>query len=262
MAQNFSKNLSFIGRNIKKIRQVKKISQAEFAGLFHLSRPSIGAYEEGRSEPKIETLILIATYFKLSIDLLLKRELSTSEIFSLDTIKKKLDKAHNVGHNSSIITTASLVSQDQFLNYIVHHKNNDFIDKLPKIGIPMKASSYLICFEMVGSEMVFQQQGLHHGDLLIGKLVPHTNLEKIIGQVLCLVTNSGILTKRLDSVDSKHLQLKSDDTNYPTEGLLLENIIQIWQILGVFSQKINPPNYLEGRVLKLEQAIDKLSPPT
>ena len=57
MAQNFSKNLSFIGRNIKKIRQVKKISQAEFAHLFHLSRPSIGAYEEGRSEPKIETLI-------------------------------------------------------------------------------------------------------------------------------------------------------------------------------------------------------------
>ena len=154
-----------------------------------------------------------------------------------------------------------MVSQDQFLNYIVHHKNNDFIDKLPKIGIPMKASSYLICFEMVGSEMVFQQQGLHHGDLLIGKLVPQTNLQETIGQVLCLVTNSGILTKRLDSVDSKHLQLKSDDTNYPKEDLLIESIIQIWQILGVFSRKMNPPNYLEGRVLKLEQAIDRLSPP-
>ena len=262
MAQNFSKNLSYIGRNIKKIRQIKKISQAEFASLFDLSRPSIGAYEEGRSEPKIETLILIATYFKLSIDLLLTRELSISEIFSLESIKKKLNKAHNLSQDSTIITTAPLVSQDQFLNYVVHHKNNDFMEKLPKIGIPMKSHSYLICFEMVGSEMVFQQQGIHHGDLLIGKLVPHTNLEEIIGQVLCLVTNSGILTKRLDSVDSKHLQLKSDDTNYPTEGLLLKSIIQIWQILGVFSQKINPPNYLEGRVLKLEQAINKLSPPT
>ena len=259
MAQNFSKNLSFVGRNIKKIRQVKKISQAEFAGLFHLSRPSIGAYEEGRSEPKIETLILIATYFKLSIDLLLTRELSIAEIFSLDTIKKKLDKAHNVGHNSSIIVSAPLVSQDQFLNYVVNHNSNDFIDKLPKIGIPIKASSYLICFEMVGSEMVFQQQGLHNGDLLIGKLVHQTDLKGMIGQVLCLVTKSGISTKRLDSVNPRHLQLKSDDPNYPIEDLLSENIIQIWQVLGVFSEKINPPNYLEGRILKLEQAIDKLS---
>ena len=259
MAQNFSKNLSYVGRNIKKIRQVKKISQAEFASLFDLSRPSIGAYEEGRSEPKIETLILIATYFKISIDLLLTRELSISEIFSLESIKKKLDKAHNLGHDSTIITTAPLISQDQFLNYIVHHKNNDFMDRLPKIGIPLKASSYLVCFEMVGSEMVIQQQGIHHGDLLIGRLVPQTDLQKIIGEVLCLVTTSGIFTKRLDSVNPKHLHLKSDDPSYPMQDILLESIIQIWRVIGIFSKKINPPTYLEGRILKLEQAIDKLS---
>ena len=112
---------------------------------------------------------------------------------------------------------------------------------------------------MVGSEMVFQQQGLHNGDLLIGKLVPQTDLKGMIGQVLCLVTNSGISTKRLDSVNPRRLQLKSDDPNYPIEDLLSENIIQIWQVLGVFSEKTNPPNYLESRILKLEQAIDKLS---
>ena len=123
----------------------------------------------------------------------------------------------------------------------------------------MKSHSYLICFEMVGSEMVFQQQGIHHGDLLIGRLVSQTDLQKIIGQVLCLVTTSGIFTKRLDSVNPKHLHLKSDDPSYPMQDLLLESIIQTWEIIGIFSKKINPPTYLEGRILKLEQAIDKLS---
>ena len=259
MAQNFSKNLSFIGRNIKKIRQVKKISQAEFAHLFHLSRPSIGAYEEGRSEPKIETLIQIAKYFKLSIDVLLTRELSISEIFSLESIKKKLDKAHNLGHDPAATTAAPLISQDRFLDYIVHHQNNDFMDRQPKIGIPMTASSYLICFEMVGSEMVFQQQGLHHGDVLISQLIRQTDIQKVLGQVVSLVTASGIFTKRLDSVNQKHLQLKSDDPSYPLQAVLIENIIQIWQVIGVFSEKTNAPTYLEDRMLKLEQAIDKLS---
>jgi transcriptional regulator with XRE-family HTH domain len=259
MAQNFSKNLSFIGRNIKKIRQVKKISQAEFAHLFHLSRPSIGAYEEGRSEPKIETLIQIAKYFKLSIDVLLTRELSISEIFSLESIKKKLDKAHNLGLDPSATTAAPLIDQDQFLDYVVHHQNNDFIERQPKIGIPVTASSYLICFEMVGSEMVFQQQGLHHGDVLISQLVRQIDIQKVLGQVVSLVTPSGIFTKRLDSVNQKHLQLKSDDPSYPLQEVLIENILQIWQVIGVFSEKTNPPTYLEDRMLKLEQAIDKLS---
>ena len=34
--------MSFIGKNIKKIRTVKNLSQAGFAQLFNLARPSVG----------------------------------------------------------------------------------------------------------------------------------------------------------------------------------------------------------------------------
>jgi hypothetical protein len=43
------------------------------------------------------------------------------------------------------------------------------------------------------------------------------------------------------------------------QEVLIENVLQIWQVIGVFSEKTNPPTYLEDRMLKLEQAIDKLS---
>ncbi|MTI32320.1 helix-turn-helix domain-containing protein, partial [Xanthovirga aplysinae] len=49
--------MSYIGKNIRKIRSVKKLSQAAFAQLFDLGRATVGAYEEGRAEPKIDTII-------------------------------------------------------------------------------------------------------------------------------------------------------------------------------------------------------------
>ena len=55
--------MSKIGNNIRKIRSVKNLNQSDFADLFELKRASIGAYEEGRAEPKINTVIEIANYF-------------------------------------------------------------------------------------------------------------------------------------------------------------------------------------------------------
>jgi DNA-binding XRE family transcriptional regulator len=55
--------MGVIGKNVRKIRTVKKLSQAAFAEIFNLARPSVGAYEEERSEPKLETVIQIASLF-------------------------------------------------------------------------------------------------------------------------------------------------------------------------------------------------------
>lgn len=57
------------------------MSQSDFAELFDLKRTAIGSYEEGRAEAKIDTIIKIADYFKLSLDKLLRKELTVNEIF-------------------------------------------------------------------------------------------------------------------------------------------------------------------------------------
>lgn len=73
--------MSFFGKNIRKIRIAKKMTQTEFAELFDLKRTALGAYEEGRAEAKIDTVIKIADYFKLTLDQLLRKELTINEIF-------------------------------------------------------------------------------------------------------------------------------------------------------------------------------------
>jgi len=72
--------MSVFGKNVKKIRVLKNLSQQEFGDLFEISRGSVGSYEEGRAEPKIDTAIKIAKYYKLSLDLLLTKEMTVNDI--------------------------------------------------------------------------------------------------------------------------------------------------------------------------------------
>ena len=73
--------MSYFGKNIRKIRIAKKMTQTEFAELFDLKRTALGSYEEERAEAKIDTIIKIADHFKLTLDQLLKKELTVNEIF-------------------------------------------------------------------------------------------------------------------------------------------------------------------------------------
>ncbi|MBX2846460.1 MAG: helix-turn-helix domain-containing protein [Saprospiraceae bacterium] len=75
--------MSFIGQNIKKIRTVKKLSQQQMSDILGVSRASVGSYEEGRAEPKIDTIIRIANHFSITIDALLTREISVNDIVNL-----------------------------------------------------------------------------------------------------------------------------------------------------------------------------------
>ena len=72
--------MSFFGKNIKKIRVIKALSQQAFAELFSLKRATLGAYEEGRSEPKIDTIIKVANYFSISIDDFLTKEVTVNQL--------------------------------------------------------------------------------------------------------------------------------------------------------------------------------------
>jgi len=79
---------SILSKNIRKLRAFKNLNQTQFADLIDVKRASIGAYEEGRAEPKLDTLIRITTYFKISLDNLIVSELTVNQI-------AKFDKAYN-----------------------------------------------------------------------------------------------------------------------------------------------------------------------
>lgn len=82
--------MSKFGKNIKKIRNVRGLTQAQLAEMIEVNRGVISSYEEGRAEPKIETIIKTAEVFQLSIDMLLKNSVTVNQLsgFSLPEIAK------------------------------------------------------------------------------------------------------------------------------------------------------------------------------
>lgn len=80
--------MSYFGANIKTIRHAKGLSQQAFADLFELNRGVIGAYEEGRSEPKIATLLTVVHYFNLDLDKFLTVPLTIDDLNKPENFEK------------------------------------------------------------------------------------------------------------------------------------------------------------------------------
>ena len=254
--------MSFIGKNIKRIRTVKKLSQAKFAELFKLARPSVGAYEEGRAEPKIQTVIDIAHYFGLSVDVLLTKELTVNELYSFDILHEKLDDFHGTGNEPRLTVKKDnipLVKGHYQLEYLVNYKSRDFLDKLPTIDLPLTFKEVPRAFEMIGSHMEYKQSGLHHGDILLCGHLPKGKLRKITqGQVLLIVTKKELIVRRLKEIIDEVFFLTADDPNYDTVDVPEPNVLEAWLVKGVFSTYLEPPQMLEEKVLLIEDTLKRL----
>lgn len=61
-----------VGKNIKKIRDLKNVSQDKLSKLSNLPRTSIGRYERGERIPNIDTLNKIADALNVSIDIFIR----------------------------------------------------------------------------------------------------------------------------------------------------------------------------------------------
>lgn len=61
-------------KNLKKLRQEKRLTQKELAQIFNTFQPTILSWEKGTKEPDYKTLCNIANYFGVTVDYLLGRE--------------------------------------------------------------------------------------------------------------------------------------------------------------------------------------------
>ena len=74
--------MNYIAKNIRHLRTLKGLTQEQLAEELQTTRSRIGSYEEGRSEPPIQMLVIFSEYFKLPIDVLVKSDLTYAEDFS------------------------------------------------------------------------------------------------------------------------------------------------------------------------------------
>lgn len=73
-----------INENIRFIRKQLKLTQDQFGKQLGIKRSLVGAYEEGRAEPRLELLSKIAGLVDLPVDALLSSDLNAGTKPSLE----------------------------------------------------------------------------------------------------------------------------------------------------------------------------------
>ncbi|MBN1253348.1 MAG: helix-turn-helix transcriptional regulator [Bacteroidales bacterium] len=218
--------MSFFGKNIKKIRAAKKLSQTAFADLFRLKRASIGAYEEGRAEAKIDTIIEIANYFKLTLNQLLTKELTLNEIYRISSFTNE--------NLSTISNKIPFVKNINFADYIIKNNDENFLKSLEKIILPDNKKK-LIAFEYIGDKMANFQSGIKHGDILICENILLENIDKIAeNTIIVAVSKQDILIGRF-TYNNKTLKINYDNPAYSSNQIKIEKINKLFLAKKIIS---------------------------
>jgi transcriptional regulator with XRE-family HTH domain len=247
--------MSFFGKNIKKIRTVKGLSQAAFAELFDLKRPTLGAYEEHRSEPKIETIIKIANYFSIKIDTLLTSEITVNELLqfkeSLTTLTENIKKEQ--------FPKRPCITDSNSADYLKHSKNDIFIDEMPSLQLPINSTKNFRALTVSTLEMTNQDKGFYPKDIVIGEQTPTSVIPKLTnGTLVFAIVNNSIIFRRL-YVTNKNVIFRADHKNIEDEVYKISDIKELWRIRYVFCRRI--PEFstsFEDKIINMEQEILKM----
>ena len=247
--------MSFFGKNIKKIRSVKTLSQQAFAELFGLKRGTLGAYEEGRSEPKIETIIKIANYFSIPIGDLLTKELTVNTLLKF---KDNLIIDHEELAKEKFAKIPCIIQKNE-ADYIAYHKKSNFINDLPSLALPVNPEKTFRGYTVNNLEMSHNDQGLFPKDIVIGELVPKSVYKKLNNGILVLVlANERLILRRL-FITGNTITLRADHRNVDEIEISIKDVMELWRIRYVFYHRIpEVTNDIEEKLHFLEQQFREI----
>lgn len=247
--------MSLFGKNIKKIRTVKGLSQAAFADIFDLKRATLGAYEEQRSEPKIETIIKIANYFSIKIDTLLTSEITVNELLqfkeNLTTLSEDLKKEQ--------FANIPCINENNIFDYLQHYGNAIFVDEMPCIQLPINSSKNFRAFSVSNLEMTNQDKGFYPKDIVIGEQTPTNVVQKLTnGTLVFALVDNAIIFRRL-YITQKNVIFRADHKSIEDEIYKISDIKELWRVRYVFYKRI--PEFstsFEDKLMTMEQEILKM----
>ncbi|WNJ18875.1 helix-turn-helix domain-containing protein [Pontibacter sp. G13] len=267
------KEIANIGKNLKHLRKQRGLTQQVLANSLDIQRSSIGAYEEGRATPKYDTLANISEYFQVSIDLLVKENLTQ---YSREDIEKLAKKAGKDIHGAELrvlsISTdpegkeqVELVSQSASAGYLNGYADPEYIEELPKFQLPTLQDGTYRAFEIKGDSML----PMKSGTIIIGKYIQDWEHGVRNGKTyIVLSTTEGVVYKRLYKDRNAEGELvftcKSDNTAFQTYQIHAREIQEIWGAHTFLSTDFPEPEQdlslekLHAQIQEMQRAISQI----
>ncbi|MFY0255980.1 XRE family transcriptional regulator [Chitinophaga sp. 30R24] len=246
-----SKQPLFWAANLKLLRTRKKISQQHLADLLGLNKYKITAQESGKTRnPRMEDLVLIAGYFMIDIDIMIKTDLSRIPEALLLELEagKKIDLA---GKHLRILPITVDDNNEENMEYVparakAGYRNGfsdpDFIAALPRFTLPeLPRGKTIRMFPISGDSMAPIPDGSH----IIAQYLEDWSMLK--NNMPCILVLRGGEEDIVFKIVGNHIRqngtltLHSLNPNYATTTVAIEEVLEIWTFISYMSKQVPEP---------------------
>ena len=129
--------MNYVKNNLKFLRKKEALTQEQLATKIGVKRAMIGAYEEGRAEPRLHTLQHLAAYFQVRLDDFVNKDLSgSSSIPKADISGAQLRILPVVVDGTDERELGTLVPVKASAGYLSGYGDADYIGALPRFSMP------------------------------------------------------------------------------------------------------------------------------
>jgi transcriptional regulator with XRE-family HTH domain len=200
---------------IKDLRKGLGLTQQEFAHRLGVKRSLIGAYEEGRAEPRLELLHKMTELGGITLDRLFNGKENANPV------------------NQQFRNKIPLVPIKAAAGYLKGFDDPTVISELPLISIPSLGSGDYRAFEISGDSML----PIVSGSIIIGERLSELDSVKKGKTYIMVTKNDGVIFKRIEKVlgVDGELQLRSDNPIYTNYSISGDDILEVWQAKAVIS---------------------------
>ncbi|KAA5532305.1 LexA family transcriptional regulator [Taibaiella lutea] len=235
---------NFWPTNLKKLRNRKNMSQESLALLLNMSRSKYNAHESGQTvNPVVEDLFRISDYFGMSIDSLLRVDLTKLSESKIRELEEGND-LYRKGTQLRVLSVTVDKNDTENVEYVpvkakAGYRNGfsdpEFIAALPKFSMPnLPKSAMFRMFPTTGDSMLPIPEGAD----VIGSFVQDwTNIKP---RTMCIVILKGeqdMVFKQVTQQDEGFL-LESLNTVYQPYTVPASDVLEIWKFYSYQTNEI------------------------
>ncbi|QRR00964.1 XRE family transcriptional regulator [Dyadobacter sandarakinus] len=248
--------------NIKYLRIRQRLSQEALAEKLGISRVKLNAHESGRTaNPTIDDMINFSEYFRMSIDSLLKIDLTR---LSEQKIKDLEQGSELFMKGSQIRVLAITVDRDDVENieyvpvqakagYRSGYADPDFLAKLPRFNFPtVPKNGTFRMFPTVGDSMLPVPEG---ADIITRYVQDWTKLKAGTPCIVILKGEQDFVFKQVTINKDGTLLLQSFNKQYFAYTVPITEVIELWEYYSFHSKALPDPQTDMQQLMKMLQEM-------
>lgn len=255
--------------NIKLLRKRRGRTQDDVSFILGMKRSTLSGYENEVAQPGVDVLLAFSKYFGISIDTLLKVDLSKLSQSELSQLEKGYD-VFITGSKIRILATTvdnqnneniEVVNQKAIAGYRAGFADPDYISILPTFHMPFlsKEKKYRT-FQISGDSML----PIPDGSWVTGEFIQNWNLIRDGHPYIILTLDDGILFKVVTNRVKQFGRLSMHSLNplYDSYDIDIKDVREVWKFVHYISSALPEPNLpredLTATVAALKKDMDKL----